>query len=143
MSDEPLFHWSSDYQIGHETIDNEHQHLFFLAQELADAVNLGEDNKYVVMYALNQLLDYTETHFRNEEAFMRRHHFKNYQEHVERHSQLLLKVEELLNEFRNGNPVMTRDILLFIKNWLANHILHDDIQLSKLINSNQGSNSAG
>ena len=147
-----------------------HEPEFSLLQSLTDAVNEGDDDKATIFNALNQLLEYTQTHFRNEEALMQRHNYdgyeghrenhdklinqvedlledfqegepvliEDYQNHVERHSQLLINVKTLLQEFRDGKLVMTRDVFLFIKSWLANHILLDDIQLSSLINPRQG-----
>ena len=132
MNDKALFQWSDDYRTGHKVIDKEHRHLFFLAQELADAIHLCEDNKYFIIYALSQLQDYTETHFRNEEKLMRDYRYEHCESHVKNHDRLLHQVEHLLEEFQKGKPVLTRETLFFLKEWLSTHILQDDLKLARL-----------
>ena len=133
MSSEALFQWSDDFRIGHTVIDQEHKYLFSLLQNLTDIVHAEREDRIATINILNQLLAYTQTHFQNEEELMERNNFAGLQAHQQNHDRLINQVEYLLEEFQEGEPVLTIEVLLFLKEWLSVHILQEDVQLVQLI----------
>lgn len=134
MQDSKLFQWSDDYQIGHKVIDEEHKYLLSLLDELAESIALGDNDRHFIIHTLGELKSYTETHFLNEEALMRQLQYADLEKHAENHKMLFFQVSRLLEEFENGKPVLTPGTLSFLKDWLVNHILNDDLELARLLN---------
>ncbi len=132
MNDEVLFQWSDDYKIGNAIIDREHIYIFDLLRRLHEVVENEEGDRSTVVTVLSELLDYTQTHFRKEEELMRRNDYAEYEEHLFAHDGLINKVEDLIEEYQDGEPVLTYEVMLFLKDWLLVHILQMDINLAML-----------
>lgn len=124
--------WSQLYEIGHERIDQQHAKLFELFNMIAEAYHSGLAHKSVEP-ALEELLAYTHYHFNEEERLMERLGYTGFYHHRESHQQLFLEVQSLAADFKEGEPVMLFELLSLLKNWLINHILHEDMKLQPLL----------
>lgn len=51
---------------------------------------------------LNELIDYTKTHFADEEQLMEEHGYPDYEKHKETHAELIEKLLELRAKFDEG-----------------------------------------
>jgi hemerythrin-like metal-binding protein len=63
------FQWTADYAVGVRQIDEEHQRLFALAEEMHRAMLEGE-GKAILQALLAGLVAYTSYHFAHEEQLM-------------------------------------------------------------------------
>ncbi len=84
-----------------------------------------------VQETIVELRDYTITHFSDEEKLMKEIDFPNYIEHIEAHKYFIETVEDFTNRFENGEMALSLKILEFLKNWLTNHILTADKEISE------------
>ena len=79
-----LLVWDSSCRVGVEEFDEAHQHLFAIGNNLIRAVLEGHALE-VIRPVIDELIDYTEQHFRAEEALMRRADYPGYEAHRAEH----------------------------------------------------------
>jgi hemerythrin len=120
-----LFAWKDTYSIGVAEIDAQHRRLFSLADELHSAMNTGK-GKDVMAQVLQNLINYTKSHFATEEQLMQRCAYKDFAAHKAQHDALTKKVLELQTEFRAGKLMITIDVMQFLSSWLRQHIGDSD-----------------
>jgi hemerythrin len=132
MSATDLFAWSPSYAIGHDQIDNQHQELFKLCQDLQN-ISYSNETRDVVAQTLQSLIDYTQFHFRDEENLMEHIKFPHFEKHRKIHDELINKVENLMEEFQDGEIVLTEEVLIFLKNWLNQHIMEQDMMIAQFL----------
>jgi len=61
--------WTEDMSVGVEVLDGDHQTLFSLLNKMRNAV-LGDSTTLVLGEVLGELYNYTDYHFKREEAMM-------------------------------------------------------------------------
>lgn len=72
------------------------------------------------------LVDYTETHFADEERMMEANGYPDILRHKAAHKYLICRVIELKKEFLEGNGVLSVSVLNFLRDWLTTHIQGED-----------------
>jgi hemerythrin-like metal-binding protein len=77
---------------------------------------------------LYRLADYTEKHFRNEEALMRDAGYPELAEHSRVHRAMTEKVRRLREQVAAGDARITAEVLNFLTAWLSEHILKTDMK---------------
>lgn len=129
-----LFVWSDKYSVNIKEIDEQHKKLVDMLNELHDAMKSGK-GKEIVGKTLTELIKYAGTHFANEERLMTAHGYPEYNAHKAEHTKFTLKVSELQKSFQQGAPVLTVEVLNFLKDWLQTHILGIDKKYGPFLNS--------
>lgn len=132
----PLIQWSNNFSVGVKKYDDAHKDLIDQMNRLHAGMKLGLGNQ-VLGNILNDLINYTLTHFKDEEHEMKRRSYpiKDYDAHVEQHRILAAQVGEVQRKFRAGQGGLTLDIMSFLKKWLAEHIIDMDKKYMKFFNS--------
>lgn len=139
-----LFVWNKDFETNIPLVDEEHVHLVELINELILEISNQEDLEMAnISSVFNKLFDYTKYHFGDEESIMIES--KLYpdfiREHAYNHKMFLQEVETLYNEFLDSKDYKKnlKDMIDFLINWLAFHILGQDKKMAKQIElMNQG-----
>jgi hemerythrin-like metal-binding protein len=88
---------------------------------------------------LNELIQYTLTHFSDEEKFMESIGYPGINEHKMQHKWLVTRVTEFKAEFDAGTGKIDQKILIFLKSWIMNHIQSDDIKYGNHANQKKKS----
>lgn len=128
------FVWNDTYSVHVAAMDRQHQQLFIAINELNDALAAGHGND-VVDDVLHKLVDYAMSHFTAEEKLMERFNFPGLDAHRERHRELVAKVNKLHDEFKAGNVGVAVSLMLFLQEWLKDHIMGVDHQYSDYLTS--------
>ncbi len=117
--------WRDSYNTGVEAVDLEHRKLVELIEAMHTSVR-DKEPKETVEQVINELVEYTQDHFKNEEALMQNEQYPELDEHKIEHRTLIEEVavfkERLLNNFPDGR----QDFYRFLREWLINHILDSD-----------------
>lgn len=113
--------WDDSFSNGIEMFDTQHKGLFKLINELHDGIR-EKRNREALGTALGSLMEYTKTHFGDEENAMRIASYPGYEDHKTRHVAFIAQVTDINDRFRNGEPVMTMELVGLLVNWLKNHI---------------------
>jgi hemerythrin-like metal-binding protein len=122
-----IFPWLDKYSVGIPQIDAQHQGLVRLINDLHAAMSAGQ-GKQSVGKILDELVRYTEQHFSYEENMMRTRRYSKLTGHQAEHKRLTGQVVELREKYKNGGLALTVEVMQFLKNWLANHIMGHDQQ---------------
>ena len=121
-----LFPWNSRLATGIKDIDDQHRVLVGLINSLhramkerAGALEAGK--------ILDELVRYTVYHFDFEEELFARHRYPEKNAHVERHRDLVQKVQSFNDDFKAGKAGLSMDLMAFLADWLRTHIMKTDM----------------
>ncbi len=125
------------YSIGIDEMDAQHARWIELIEEFRSvgSERLLEPAGFdAAAQALEQLLNYTRSHFASEERFLVTHEYPDIDAHKLRHGELAAVVEQLLEELRahktNTTPLKLN---LMITIWLMEHIMGEDDRYARFI----------
>jgi hemerythrin-like metal-binding protein len=85
------------------------------------------------MKILDRLVQYTITHFAQEERLLQQHGYPDLAAHKVAHEALKKKVREFQSEFQAGTAVISIELMHFLRNWLEKHIQGTDMRYSPLL----------
>lgn len=128
-----VFQWKDSYSVKVVALDNQHKKLFDLVNELHAAMSQGH-GKDVAGDVLRRLIEYTVNHFAAEEALMEKHKFPGLIAHRAVHKALTDKVLAFKKEFEAGTSNVTPQLMLFLQEWLRNHIQSVDQKYGDFLN---------
>ena len=127
-----LIDWSAKMSVGIPSIDADHRRLVVLVNDLYEAMSVGEGSK-VLHRVLNELIDYTRTHFVREEGLFRTHGYEHEATHKAEHDKLLQTVDDLKRRVDAGERVSPVATGQFLKQWLTEHIMGSDMAYSAFL----------
>lgn len=116
-----LITWTPALSVGVASMDGQHQRLIDLINELYRAMKVGQGSA-MVGTVLEELVDYTITHFSQEERLMEQAGYAGLAAHREQHRVLTEQVEALRAKSREGRLGLSVEVLEFLKGWLIDHI---------------------
>ncbi len=113
--------WDESFATGVVKFDQQHRKLFDMVNELHDAMQ-KKRSKEAIGSILNRLIEYTGSHFADEEAAFSKFHYPDQAQHKQHHSKLVGQVLELHGKFNSGEAVLTQSVIEFLQDWLITHI---------------------
>jgi hemerythrin len=132
MPDTHLFAWRPEYSVHIDSIDRQHQALVTMIRELQEAMEEGRGRAFQ-RTLIKRLVAYTDVHFRFEEDLMSEHGYESLAEHVEQHRLLTSQVMDLQKKIRDGGVVSNASLMLFLRNWLTDHIMQHDQKYARVL----------
>ena len=129
------FVWDQNFITGVEDVDDQHQVLVDLFNELSQTFcRTDRDRDAVLADTFARLLAYTEYHFRDEEALMRGVGIdqRHIDAHAAQHAQFVAHVSATWS-VRDTLPNAAESIVGFLNAWLSLHILGTDQALARQI----------
>lgn len=117
--------WTEALLTGIPQIDKQHRKLVALANDLHHALKDGKAQE-VMQQILDELVDYTKSHFSFEEGMMRKYRYPEYDNHIKAHQQLVKQITDIYENFRNKRGCIGLETFVFLKDWLVNHIMRTD-----------------
>ena len=128
-----LIAWNDSYSVKVKQFDDQHKKLVEMLNELHDAMKVGK-GKEVLGKVLDRLIQYTATHFAEEEKIMKLHNYNDYERHKIEHNKLVAQVLDVQKQFNSGNATLTTAVLSFLKDWLQKHIQGEDMKYGVFLN---------
>ncbi|MDK2800925.1 MAG: hemerythrin [Clostridiales bacterium] len=132
-----LFKWKDAFSCNIREIDEQHQKLFKLGSDLNHLISLKDEfDRYdEIVGILNELKEYTSYHFNFEEQLMEKYNFKELDEHKRAHEAFINKLNEIYSKDIDANQSkVTMDIVIFIADWIEQHILKTDQRYKTFLN---------
>jgi len=127
--------WNEKMSVGVASCDVEHRKLVALLNEFYDATQAGKAKEHLGGI-LDALVDYTRFHFANEEKLFAQTGYPDAAAHKKLHDELAHQVLDLQKKFRNGaESALSLEVMIFLKNWLLNHIQGTDKKYGPYLNS--------
>jgi hemerythrin-like metal-binding protein len=123
-----FFEWNEKYELGIESIDNDHKVLVGLIDDIYVALSKG-DAQIIVHKTVSQLVDYAKIHFKREEYYMQMINYSEQFKHESEHKVFSKKVDDFVEKLDAGIANITLEVISFLRDWLINHIQQTDKKL--------------
>ena len=111
------------FDTGIEVIDGQHRRLVTYLNELEVAINRGD--RIMVAGVIEELVDYTQSHFAFEEALMKEVGYKFLEMHKKVHELFIRRVSDFTLRFAKGEDI-AGEVHVMLVRWLSNHIANED-----------------
>ena len=115
--------WHPDYNTGIEVIDDQHKRILDYINEIQN-VRVSHDRDKV-RQVLDNIIDYTQSHFTFEESLQQEAQYKYCVPHKRVHDLFIKKIENYRDRFLMGQEI-EEELHQVLTKWLINHIQHDD-----------------
>jgi len=126
----PRIVWSDELEIGIGVIDGQHRRIVDYINTLHE---VGEHpDRSVVRGVIDDLVDYTFSHFAFEEALMEEAGYDALAIHRNTHRAFCERIEDLKLRFASGEDVAA-ELGELLQTWLVNHIMSDDESYADLV----------
>lgn len=125
--------WDKSFSVGTTALDADHRRLIEILNRIYDAWNI-DPNKVELDQLFDELLDYTDGHFSREESKLAARDYADLAAHQVQHERL----REMVLAFRarhlagNKPDALTEEMTHFLKTWLMDHILGEDMKYKPL-----------
>lgn len=132
-----MYRFTEDCLTGIEQIDKEHEKLFELINETMKLLRneLLEDKYHQIAEVLEELKEYADTHFANEEAYMAAINDPELEKQKKQHMAFREKIDVIsfsnIDELEHQQEMLD-NLLQYLVRWLYQHILSSDILIGKM-----------
>lgn len=136
----PKLEWDELFATGITRYDNQHKVLFDYINELR-SITLGKSGpeaRLTIEKVLASLVNYTLTHFLDEEVELYRFGYPDFDDHKAEHDQFIVAVRDLYIRFRAGKSdmrIICAEILAVVSEWIQGHILVKDKAYGEFLKS--------
>ncbi|MDD5297949.1 MAG: bacteriohemerythrin [Rhodocyclaceae bacterium] len=115
--------WTDDLATGIDIIDNQHRRIVDMINQLHDTAQGKE--KEAIGNVIEELVDYTLSHFAFEESLMEEAGYQFLRPHKKVHELFVKRVSEYRMRFNAGEDIAD-ELHSLLSRWLFNHIKSDD-----------------
>jgi hemerythrin len=130
--------WTPDLSVGIDVIDGQHKRIVDYINQLNEA-RIRRD-RHVIAQVIEELVDYTLSHFSFEESMMEEAHYRFLAPHKRVHELFVRRVGEYQLRFKAGEDVeiVAGDMQNTLVTWLMNHIKREDMDYSEAVRAKLG-----
>lgn len=128
-----LITWNENLSVKVAEIDQQHQKLIGIINDLTDAIRRGKGNA-VIAEVVRSLIDYAKIHFETEEKYFKQFGYPQAAGHMKEHEEFIRKVTGFEAGTPKGQFGLSIQVLQFLGDWLINHILGTDKAYSAFFN---------
>lgn len=144
-SPEPI-RWTAALLTGVDEIDRQHRVLVNTINDLIEQLPYGATEQLAERIT-RDLLGYALYHFEMEEGLMAEYGYREYsnfdaRSHLAQHAAFSDRVGDLRERMNRGVEITLEPVLVFLHDWLVNHIMNTDMRLAKFIRSRREETSA-
>lgn len=126
-----MFVWSEKYSIDGSVVDAEHQKLFQLSNAVLELDSNHPDfEKFKQL--VNDLYQYVQTHFENEQSLMVQLGYPQADEHERQHNSIILEMNRYLQSYHTSTDLLAHFKQLANK-WISQHILTEDLKFKMFL----------
>ncbi|PLX50561.1 MAG: hypothetical protein C0613_03675 [Desulfobulbaceae bacterium] len=124
--------WDDSFSVGNSEIDDQHKRWIDLYNKMDEALTGGgvASIDSLAGEALAAMNDYAHNHFKFEEAYMAKLNYPKLVEHRRIHRDFEDMIYRYNREINDGQLFLNSSLIKIIRNWLLDHILHEDKKYS-------------
>ncbi len=130
-----FYEWTDQLSVGVPSIDRQHKVLISLINELHDAME-KRAGALAARNVLKRVINYAQAHFIYEEGLFSANNYERTDPHMAAHRKIEEKLLTLKETADQPGFDVSEDLMQFLKNWLNNHILKEDMGYSELLKQN-------
>jgi hemerythrin len=131
--------WDSRLDTGIDVIDAQHKRIVDYINDLEIAKIKGD--KVLTMEVIEQLIDYTQSHFGFEESMLEEAGYKFLKPHKKVHELFIKRVTEFTMRAAKGEDIAD-ELHSMLAKWLLNHIANEDRDYSDTVKNMVGTEAA-
>ncbi len=126
--------WNSSLTVYVDKIDDQHKELFRKMNEFMNAVVAGKGKQELRDFA-GFAVDYTDFHFRDEEALMLKHNYPGYDAQKKAHDYFRNEITQMKGRVDIGEVTseMVISVVQKMGDWLLEHIRRMDTEMGKYV----------
>ncbi|CAM3848017.1 bacteriohemerythrin [Ectopseudomonas alcaliphila] len=125
--------WSDDLDTGITVIDDQHKRIVAMINQLDAAQRCA--SKVQAGAVIDELIDYTVSHFAFEEAMIEEAGYIFTKAHKRVHALFIKRVEDYRERFNRGEDIAD-ELKGMLGRWLFSHIRSDDSNYVEAVNEN-------
>ncbi len=115
--------WNSTLSVGITKFDDQHKKLISLINKFYESIQ-NKKSSSILNDIMQELLSYAEYHFKIEEDFFVKYNYNN-PDHIQEHNNFIDRVKKLYRQCKL-EKVMYIELIIFLTDWVSNHILVSD-----------------
>jgi hemerythrin len=131
-----IFEWSEAHAVYIPEVDEEHQQIFRLCDDLQRAMIAGAATPEVLSI-VDDLVIHAAQHFSHEEREMREAGYSLYAWHRRQHHAARTRIRLLERRVRRGDRDAAIELLEFLSGWLSDHVRLADRMLGAYLRNHQ------
>lgn len=132
-----LITWNEDFSVGVKELDEQHQKLIAIINELFTLYSEKKFNNIDVNPIFKELLDYASQHLATEEHYFTLYNYPKKDQHTALHNAYRQKITELQLDYEKENSEKTLfAINNFLNEWWVWHINNIDKEYTSYFNAN-------
>jgi hemerythrin len=125
--------WTQALSVHHPEMDAQHRQLFALAEALTRADAEGPDH---VRRLIQQLIDYTYSHFAAEEEMLSRAGYPALAGHKQVHGRIFTAVDDIVTRHADLDyRLLAHELAVFVAEWLVRHIQQEDMAYGRFLSA--------
>jgi hemerythrin len=124
MTNDMTISWTAELNTGIDVIDNQHKRIVDYINQLGTAVH--QHSRAAVGPVLDELVDYTASHFAFEESLQEEAGYKYAKPHKAVHEVFIKRVAKYQEKHYAGEDV-AQQLHAMLSTWLIHHIKRDDM----------------
>lgn len=126
--------WQPEYSVNIKKIDTQHKRIVEMINELTQTIEMGQENSDSGKM-LSELINYSEVHFKTEEDYFDKYEYPEKDKHKKEHQLFISKTADFIDDFDSDNEILCKKILIFLIDWLKEHIIGSDQKYMPYLNS--------
>jgi len=133
--------WNSDLETGVDLMDDQHQSIVKIYNDLNAALMKGKAHK-MMAEILGALIEYTQTHFQDEEKMMEAAGYRDLNQHINEHQQLIMKLQRFKKKLDMDQERISKPVMKLLEFWLKHHIQGSDSDFAEWQKTNEAASEA-
>lgn len=125
-----MFLWRKEYELGIETIDDQHKNLIRIGNVIYDLIKQQSEDKVEsdnILAVIMELKRYTEYHFSTEEQLFKMYNYPDMYKHKMEHDNFVYFLDSLdIQDLVGNEEEVLEKLLRKIIDWTFNHIITSD-----------------
>lgn len=126
--------WRESYATGISSMDTQHKKVIELINLLYNMIVEKEPSESINK-VLSEMNQYAELHLREEEELLKNNEFPEFSQHRQSHSGYRKKTLIFIDEAKNGNQAMMKEMYSYLRKWWLDHILTEDMKYGEFLRS--------
>lgn len=118
--------WSNSLSVGVKEMDQQHKKLIGMINRLIEEQHVLTEPATIAQL-LTEMTDYAQEHFRAEEYLMAEYGYDRLELQKHTHAAFIDQTVEFMNAGVGPN-ILSKALLEYLRSWLTEHILHEDMQ---------------
>lgn len=130
-----LARYTEEYSVKVKDMDDQHIRIFDYINKVHTELKLKSPIESLIPI-MEDLLDFTTKHFAEEQILMKKIHYQGLSKQLSEHTALLSQVSDYVDKMKSGEEFDMIAVLVFLRDWLFDHIKVEDQKYSIPMNKN-------